>query len=100
MDVCMGEGLANAAFVVMQILAGGYLPLQLWPEWMQKFLYYQPFATLMDVPMRFYVGVAQLSQLRACCFCRRRGRRRWCIWEDCGIAGIWTAWSYRAADQK
>lgn len=63
MDVRMGEGPTNAASVIMQILAGGYLPLQLWLEWMQKFLYYQPFATLMDVPLRFYVGAAQLSQL-------------------------------------
>lgn len=63
MDVRVGYGPANAAFTVMQILAGGFLPLQLWPDWMQKFLYYQPFATLMDVPLRFYTGSAPIGDL-------------------------------------
>lgn len=63
LDTRVGEGPSNAALTVMQILAGGYLPLQLWPDSLQKFLYYQPFASLMDVPLRFYVGSAPLSDL-------------------------------------
>jgi len=63
MDVRVGVGPANAAFTLMQILAGGYLPLQLWPDRMQKLLYYQPFATLMDVPLRFYTGSAAIAEL-------------------------------------
>jgi ABC-2 type transport system permease protein len=56
MKVHWGEGPANMILILMDILSGSYLPLQLWPDWAQKFLIRQPFAGLMDIPLRFYVG--------------------------------------------
>ena len=42
--------------VVAYALSGGYLPLQLWPDFMQGFLAIQPFAGTMDLPLRLYIG--------------------------------------------
>lgn len=56
MKVHWGEGPASIILVFMDILSGSYLPLQLWPDWAQQLLIRQPFAGLMDIPLRFYVG--------------------------------------------
>ncbi len=63
MDAGMGPAPANILMTLMQILAGGYLPLQLWPDAMQKILYYQPFAAMGDLPLRFYVGAADTADI-------------------------------------
>ena len=63
MDVRIGHAPANMFLLVVQVLAGSILPLQLWPDSMQRFLAMQPFAGLMDLPLRFMVGSATLSEL-------------------------------------
>ena len=52
LDVRVGDAPSRMAVTVAQILSGLYLPLQLWPEGMQTFLYYQPFAGMLDLPVR------------------------------------------------
>lgn len=51
-----GDGPVNIMLVITDVLSGSYLPLQLWPAAAQKFLLYQPFAGLADIPLRLYVG--------------------------------------------
>jgi ABC-2 type transport system permease protein len=51
-----GTGPVNIMMIVTDVLSGSYLPLQLWPAGLQKFLYLQPFAGLADIPLRLYVG--------------------------------------------
>lgn len=63
MDVNVGREPASLFMTVTQILAGSYLPLQLWPDAVQKILRFQPFAGMMDIPLRFYVGSEPLSSL-------------------------------------
>lgn len=62
LDVRVGDAPSRMAVTVAQILSGLYLPLQLWPEGMQTFLYYQPFAGMLDLPVRLYVGAQPLSR--------------------------------------
>src|SRR5688500_7658138 len=38
------------------VLSGSLVPLPLFPEWMQPFLAFQPFAGLVDTPFRIYGG--------------------------------------------
>ncbi len=63
MDVNVGDAPARVLMIVSQILAGSLLPLQLWPDGMQAFLRLQPFAAMMDLPLRFFAGSASLSGL-------------------------------------
>ncbi len=63
MDVSVGTGPAGIFMTTTQILAGSLLPLQLWPQSMQAIMRYQPFAGMMDLPLRFYVGSEPLSSL-------------------------------------
>jgi len=56
LGITWGEGPTFILQMVAAVLSGGYLPLQLWPDFMQKFLLWQPFAGLMDLPIRLYVG--------------------------------------------
>ena len=63
MDVNMGDAPSRVMMILAQILAGSVLPLQLWPDAMQTFLRWQPFAAMMDLPLRFMAGSASLSEL-------------------------------------
>lgn len=63
MDVRVGGAPASFFMSFVQILAGSHLPLQLWPERLQRLLFLQPFAGILDLPLRFYVGTANLSDL-------------------------------------
>jgi ABC-2 type transport system permease protein len=54
--VTWGDGPLNMIILSTNILAGAYVPLQLWPDFMQTFLQLQPFAWLNDAPSRLYVG--------------------------------------------
>ncbi|NLG23840.1 MAG: hypothetical protein GX558_00680 [Clostridiales bacterium] len=63
MDVRVGEPPANMFNLVVQIFSGGYIPLALWPDRLQPLLYWQPFAGMLDLPLRFYVGAAGVSEL-------------------------------------
>lgn len=62
MDARFGDAVSRLSMSIVQLLAGGILPLQLWPERWQAFLKYQPFAGIMDLPLRFYVGAAPLYE--------------------------------------
>jgi len=51
-----GEGPTYALAMFGQVLSGAYLPLMLWPDFLQGALMVQPFAGLLDIPLRLYVG--------------------------------------------
>jgi len=51
-----GEGPTYALALLGGILSGSFLPLLLWPDFMQRALLLQPFAGLMDIPFRLYLG--------------------------------------------
>lgn len=55
-NITWGEGPTYILMLIGGVLSGGYLPLQLWPRFMQGFLLVQPFAGYMDIPLRFYIG--------------------------------------------
>jgi ABC-2 type transport system permease protein len=38
------------------VFSGSLIPLPLLPEWLQPFMQYQPFAGLLDFPLRIYSG--------------------------------------------
>lgn len=57
LNINWGEGPVFMILLVGGVLSGSYLPLQLWPDFMQKFLLLQPFAGYLDIPVRFYLGV-------------------------------------------
>jgi ABC-2 type transport system permease protein len=42
--------------LIASVLSGAYLPLQLWPKFLQNFLLLQPFAGYLDIPLRLYLG--------------------------------------------
>jgi ABC-2 type transport system permease protein len=50
------RGIAIFAAPLTIVLSGSLIPLPLFPEWMQTFLRYQPFAGLQDTPFRIYTG--------------------------------------------
>ena len=56
LGITWGEGPTHILMLLGAVLSGGYLPLQLWPDFLQKFLYFQPFAGWIDLPVRLYVG--------------------------------------------
>lgn len=56
MKVSWGDGPAQIMVTLIEVLSGAYLPLQLWPTVLQRFLLLQPFAGIMDIPLRLYVG--------------------------------------------
>jgi ABC-2 type transport system permease protein len=63
MDTRLGDGVARLFMAIAQVFAGIILPLQLWPDWAQGFLRLQPFAGALDLPLRFYIGSAHISEL-------------------------------------
>lgn len=56
-----GEGPVFMLLLAGGVLSGSYLPLKLWPDFMQKFLLLQPFAGYLDIPLRLYLGVMKAS---------------------------------------
>jgi len=56
LGVTWGEGPTNALAMLGGVLSGAFLPLVLWPDFLQRFLMFQPFAGLLDTPFRLYVG--------------------------------------------
>ena len=60
-NISWGNGPMYLMLLLAQVLCGGYLPLQLWPDSIQPFLLLQPFAGLIDIPARLYVGSMALS---------------------------------------
>lgn len=60
-NVAWGNGPMYFMLLVSQVLSGGYLALQLWPDFLQPWLLLQPFAGLCDIPARLYIGSMALS---------------------------------------
>ena len=60
--VSVGAAPVNSLHLFGMVLSGTYLPLQLWPESLQEFLKWQPFAGLADIPLRMYVGTLPPSE--------------------------------------
>lgn len=60
---------ANLAPVLVSPLSGMIVPLVLMPAWLQPFLFWQPFAGLVDIPYRIYfanlTGTAALAGIAA-----------------------------------
>lgn len=56
LNITWGDGPTSIMMLIGIVLSGGYLPLQLWPKFMQGFLLIQPFAGYLDIPLRFYIG--------------------------------------------
>lgn len=57
LNVNWGDGPMSMLLLLSQLLSGVYLPLKLWPDFMQKALTLQPFAGYADLPLRFYLGL-------------------------------------------
>ena len=51
-----GDGPIYMIVLTCLILNGGFFPLQLWPDFLQGLLLYQPFAGILDIPLRLYIG--------------------------------------------
>lgn len=62
LNITWGEGPTYILMLIGGVLSGGYLPLQLWPAFMQTFLLFQPFSGYLDIPLRLYLGTMPLSQ--------------------------------------
>ena len=56
LSIAWGNGPMSMILLVGGVLSGNYLPLQLWPDFMQDFLLLQPFAGYLDIPVRYYIG--------------------------------------------
>ncbi|MDR0324930.1 MAG: hypothetical protein LBI19_02390 [Oscillospiraceae bacterium] len=61
-NIQWGDGPMYLLGLMGGVLSGGYLPLQLWPDFMQTFLLFQPFAGICDIPARLYIGSMQSSE--------------------------------------
>lgn len=57
LNLTWGNGPTHMIMLIGGVLSGNYLPLQLWPDFMQKLLFLQPFAGYLDIPLRLYLGV-------------------------------------------
>ena len=55
-SITWGEGPTSLMMLICGVMSGSYLPLPLWPDFMQPFLYLQPFAGQLDLPVRLYCG--------------------------------------------
>lgn len=63
LNVVWGDGPIMIIILISNMLSGAYLPLQLWPAFMQKFLLLQPFAGYLDFPVRFYTGTMEPANI-------------------------------------
>ena len=64
------RGVNALAVPLVLALSGSIVPLPFFPDWMQRFLFLQPFAGLVDIPYRIYfanlagfVAIAGLAQM-------------------------------------
>ena len=61
-SITWGDGPTYIMMLISSVLSGNYFPLQLWPDFMQKFLLIQPFAGYLDTPLRLYIGTTPPSE--------------------------------------
>ena len=57
LNIRWGEGPVNMLLICSMVLSGNYFPLMLWPDALQPLLRWQPFAGLLDLPIRLYLGL-------------------------------------------
>ena len=57
LNIRWGEGPVNMLLIFSMVLSGNYFPLMLWPDTLQPLLRWQPFAGLLDLPIRLYLGL-------------------------------------------
>lgn len=62
-NVPWGDGPMYVMALVGNLMSGLYLPLRLWPDALQTFLRYQPFAGYLDLPVQFYIGTIDPTHL-------------------------------------
>jgi ABC-2 type transport system permease protein len=58
-----GIGMQRIFPVVATVLSGLYVPLAFFPDKMQTILRFLPFSGLVDIPIRFYLGLIPASEL-------------------------------------
>jgi ABC-2 type transport system permease protein len=58
------EGLRRAFLVLRDICAGSFVPLTLFPDFMQKVLFFLPFQYITYVPIRVFIGSYELAGIR------------------------------------
>jgi ABC-2 type transport system permease protein len=56
LNITWGNGPTFMLIFISGVLSGTYLPLRLWPDFMQTFLRLQPFAGFTDIPVQLYIG--------------------------------------------
>ena len=56
LGITWGDGPIHLIGITGMVLSGAHLPLQIWPDFMQSFLRFQPFAGYLDTPAKLYVG--------------------------------------------
>jgi len=62
MNVTWGNGPMHIILLLGMVFSGAYLPLQLWPDSLQRLLLFQPFAGYMDIPLRLYIGTMRPNE--------------------------------------
>ncbi len=62
MRIEWGPGPMYMLLLLASVFSGSFLPLQLWPDVLQRFLLLQPFAGYLDIPARLYVGSLHPTQ--------------------------------------
>ncbi|MEZ4629594.1 MAG: ABC-2 family transporter protein [Deinococcales bacterium] len=53
------RGIGRFAFFLSMALSGLYMPIRLFPEWLQKICYFSPFPHILNSPLEIYLGVVQ-----------------------------------------
>jgi ABC-2 type transport system permease protein len=58
-----GYGMQRIVPGLVIIFSGSIVPLVYYPDWAQVILKFMPFSGLVDIPLRFYLGVLPVSEL-------------------------------------
>jgi ABC-2 type transport system permease protein len=58
-----GLGMQRIVPALIMVFSGMVVPLVYYPEWAQGILRYLPFSGLLDIPLRFYLGVLPVADL-------------------------------------
>jgi len=56
LNITWGDGPTYILMLISSVLSGIYLPLRLWPDFLQGILRYQPFGGFIDTPAQLYIG--------------------------------------------
>jgi ABC-2 type transport system permease protein len=59
------RGVNALASPIVIVFSGNLLPLLLFPDWMRTAMFVQPFAGLLDIPLRIYFGSLAGAELLA-----------------------------------